>query len=52
MMPDISNMDEDTAYNMLTTGSEVLRMIRDGDPNTSDERARAIFAKLVAGDSA
>jgi hypothetical protein len=51
MVPDFKDMDEDTAYAMLTTGSEVMRMLRDGDSNSTDERARSIYAKLLAGDS-
>lgn len=49
--PDFNDMDEDNAYELLTTGSEVMRMIRDGDSNSKDERARAIYGKLIAGDS-
>ena len=50
--PDFETMDENNAYELLTTGSEVMRMIRDGDSHSSDERARAIYGKLITGDSA
>lgn len=49
--PDFETMEPESAYNMLTTGSEVMRMIRDGDPDSDDERARTIYGNLVTGNS-
>lgn len=52
LIPDFDDLDEEAAYSLLTTGSEVLRMLRDGDPNSGDERARTIYGTLLTGDSA
>ena len=52
LWPNFETMDADNAYSLLTTGSEIMRMIRDGDPNSTDERARTVYGKLLTGDSA
>lgn len=46
MVPKFENIDEQEAYEMLTTAGEVIRMVRDGDSNSEDERARSIYGKL------
>lgn len=50
LWPDFATMDADNAYELLTTGSEIMRMIRDGDSNSDDERARTVYGKLLTGD--
>jgi hypothetical protein len=51
MVPNFNDIDEETASGMLTTGSELLRMLRDGDPNSTDETAVKFYAGLVTRDS-
>lgn len=43
------DMPEEEAYAWLTTGMEVMRMIRDGDSETNDDRARKVYADLFSG---
>jgi hypothetical protein len=48
LWPNFDTMDENKASAMLTTGSEVMRMLRDGDPDSTDDSARTIYGKLTA----
>ena len=48
--PDFDEMNEDEATNLLTAGSELMRMIRDGDPNSTNELAARVYGKLITGD--
>lgn len=47
VVPDFNDIDESHAHSLLTTGSEVMRMLRDGDGDSTDERARSIYASLI-----
>jgi hypothetical protein len=42
----VGKYTEEELENMLDTGIELLGMIRDGDPNTDDSEARAIYQEL------
>ena len=42
------DMPEEEAYSWLTTGIEVMRMIRDGDSETNDDRARKVYQDLFS----
>ena len=44
----LASMEPDDAYGWLTTGIEVMRMIRDGDSNTNDDRARSVYRELTS----
>lgn len=48
LVPSFDNIDDDEAYDMLTTGMEVMRMVRDGDGETIDPRARGIYERIFA----
>lgn len=39
-------LDEDQAEELLSDGMELLRMIRDGDAGSDNERARDIYERL------
>lgn len=43
------DMEDAEAYAWLTTGMEVMRMIRDGDARTNDDRARQVYSDLFTG---
>jgi hypothetical protein len=42
------NMSHDEAKEWLDTGIEVMRMIRDGDSNSNDDRARRVYSDLFS----
>lgn len=46
LVPDFEKYSEAEISSLLTTGTEVLRMIRDGDPNSYDPRAERVYAGL------
>ncbi len=46
---DPEEFTEEKVYTLLTSGIEVLRMVRAGDPNSDDETARDIYRKFFAG---
>ena len=45
--PKFDDLNEAEAKQMLTTGIEVLRMIRNNNPNSEDKRARDIYSTLI-----
>jgi hypothetical protein len=48
ILPKFEDLDEAETHAMLTSLMELIRMIRDGDPDTFDDRAREIYADLNA----
>lgn len=42
-IPDLNSYTEEELEDLLDTGIELLGMIRDGDSNTDDPRAREIY---------
>lgn len=47
LIPDINSMDPEYIDQMLTTGSELLCMLRDGDAESDDPLATELYAKLT-----
>ena len=45
---DASEFTEDRVSALLTTGIEVLRMVKAGDPNSEDAEARDIYRTYFA----
>lgn len=39
-------LSEDEAEELLTVGMEILRMIKDGDDGSDDERARELYERF------
>lgn len=48
-LPNFREISDDDAHGMLTTLMELVRMIRDGDPNSLDERAEKMYRDLDQG---
>ena len=48
---DASEFTEDRVSALLTTGIEVLRMVKAGDPNSEDTEARDIYRTYFAASS-
>jgi hypothetical protein len=48
MLPKFDDLDDDEVYDMMTTGIEVMRCMRDGVNDTEDDRARSIIATLTS----
>jgi hypothetical protein len=46
-IPDINEYSEEELISLLDTGIELLGMIRDGDTDTDDPRAREIYRQLI-----
>lgn len=44
----INNITEDDVSTMLDTLSEVIRMVKEGDPNSDDNGARNFYGKYLA----
>jgi len=49
-LPNFSEIDDDEAREMLTSFMELARMIRDGDPESLDQRATDLYGKLDRGE--
>lgn len=45
-LPKLDDYSEDELVSLMDTGIELLGMIRDGDSNTDDPRAREIYQHL------
>lgn len=45
---DLSNFNEETVDQLITTGMELLRMIKEGDPNSDDKIARDTYRDYFA----
>src|ERR1035437_9030023 len=48
---DTSEFTEEKVAVLLTSGMEVLRMVKEGDANSDDETARDLYRKFFAGTS-